>query len=54
MSPDAEIVLILGLFASGAVAGLLSPRWAPLSGWAALVFPAVLPALGIGLTCLFC
>ena len=52
MSPD-EIVFILGLFACGAVAGLLS-RWGPLSGWAALIFPAVLPPLGIGMSILFC
>ena len=48
-----EILLMLGLFACGALAGLLS-RWGPLYGWAALAFPLVLPALGIGLTRLFC
>ena len=45
--------LVVGLFAFGALAGLLS-RWGPLSGWAALGFPLVLPPLGIGLTALFC
>jgi hypothetical protein len=53
MSPEAELYLMLGLFVSGAVAGLIS-RWAPLSGWAALAFALVLPLLGIGLTRLFC
>jgi hypothetical protein len=53
MSPDTEIVFILGLFACGAVAGLLS-RWGPLSGWVALIFPVVLPPLGIGMSILFC
>jgi hypothetical protein len=53
MSPDSEVFLVFGLFAGGAAAGLLS-RWAHLSGWAALLFPAVLPPLGIGLGLLFC
>ena len=48
-----ETLLMLGLFAGGALAGLLS-RWGPLSGWAALAFPLVLAPLGIGLTRLFC
>ena len=48
------VLLIPGLSACGAVAGLLSPRWGRLSGWAALVFPVVLLPLGIALTCLFC
>jgi len=48
-----EVVLVVGLFASGALAGLLS-RWGPLSGWAALAFPLVLPAAGLGLARLFC
>ncbi len=48
-----EMVLLLGVFAGGALAGLLS-RWAPLSGWAALALALVLPPLGIGLTRLFC
>jgi hypothetical protein len=48
-----EIVLMLGVFACGALAGLLS-RWGPLSGWAALAFALLLPPLGIGLTRLFC
>jgi hypothetical protein len=50
---NAEILIVLGLFAGGALAGLLS-RWGPLSGWAALAFPLLLPPLGIGLTILFC
>jgi hypothetical protein len=49
-----ELLLLLGLFACGAVAGLLAPRWTSPSGWAALAFPVVLPPLGIGLGCLFC
>jgi hypothetical protein len=49
----AENALLLTLFACGAIAGLLS-RWAPLSGWAALAFPLVLPAAGMGLTASFC
>jgi hypothetical protein len=53
VSPETEVLLMLGLFACGAVTGLLS-RWGPLSGWAALAFPAVLLPLGIGLTRLFC
>jgi hypothetical protein len=48
-----ETLLMLGLFACGALAGVLS-RWGPLSGWAAMAFPLVLPPLGIGLTRLFC
>jgi hypothetical protein len=48
-----ECLLMFGLFAGGALAGLLS-RWGPLSGWAALALPLVLPALGIGLTRVFC
>jgi hypothetical protein len=42
---------MLGMFAGGALAGLLAR---PLSGWAALAFPLVLPALGIGLAGQFC
>jgi hypothetical protein len=53
VGPDSEIVLVLGLFACGTVAGLLAQR-APLSGWVALLFPAVLPPLGIELARLFC
>lgn len=49
----AEVVLMLGLFACGALVGLRA-RCGPLSGWAALAFPVVLPPLGIGLTRLFC
>jgi hypothetical protein len=53
VSPEWETVLMLGLFACGALAGLLS-RWGPLSGWVALAFPLVLPPLGVWLTALFC
>jgi hypothetical protein len=53
MSADSEVFLVFGLFAGGAVAGLLSRR-AHLSGWAALFFPVALPSLGIGLGLLFC
>jgi hypothetical protein len=53
MSPDAEMALMLGLFAAGAVLGLLSGR-GPLSGWAALALPLILGPLGLGLTWLFC
>jgi hypothetical protein len=49
----AEALLPLGLFASGALAGLLA-RWGPLSGWAALAFPLVVPPLGAGLAAAFC
>jgi hypothetical protein len=49
----AEALILLVMFAGGALGGLLS-RWLPLSGWAALVFPLVLPPLGLGLTALFC
>jgi len=53
VTAEMEILLMLGLFACGTMAGLLS-RWGPLSGWAALAFSSVLPPLGIGLTRLFC
>jgi hypothetical protein len=54
VNPEAlETLLMLGLFACGALAGLLS-RWGPLSGWAALAFPLVVPPVGIWLTRLFC
>ena len=48
-----ENVLLLALFVGGAVVGLLS-RWGPLSGWAALAFPLLLPPLGVVLAALFC
>ena len=53
MGPDSEVLLIFGLFGLGGVVGLLS-RWGPLSGWAALAFPLVLPAVGIGMAAMFC
>lgn len=46
-------VLRLGLFAIGALGGLMSRR-APLSGWVALVLPLLLPPLGLGLMIEFC
>ncbi len=49
-----ELLILLGFFACGAVAGLLAPRWTSPSGWAALAFPMVLPALGFWLGWLFC
>jgi hypothetical protein len=48
-----ENLFLLALFGCGAFAGLLS-RWGPISGWAALAFPLLLPPLGIGLTESFC
>jgi hypothetical protein len=48
-----ELVILLGLFACGAAGGLLS-RHGPVSGWAALGFPLVLPPVGFWLTVLFC
>jgi hypothetical protein len=48
-----ENLFLLTLFGCSAIAGLLS-RWGPLSGWAALAFPLVLPATGMGLTASFC
>jgi hypothetical protein len=48
-----EELFLLAMFACGALAGLLS-RWGPLSGWAALALPAVLPPAGFGLTAMFC
>ena len=53
MSAEAlEVLLMLGLFAGGALAGFLT-RW-PLSGWAALALPVVLPPAGVWITHLFC
>ncbi len=48
-----EIVFLLALFVCGAFVGLLS-QWGPLSGWAALALPLLLPPLGIGLSIRFC
>jgi hypothetical protein len=48
-----ESLLALGLFAAGALAGLLS-RPGPRSGRAALALPLVLPPLGFGLAAAFC
>jgi hypothetical protein len=48
-----DVVLVLGLFAGGALAGLLSRSW-PLNGWVALAFPVLFPPLGIGLGTAFC
>ena len=48
-----EFQFLSAMFACATLAGL-SSRWAPLSGWAALAFPILLPPLGLGLTMLFC
>jgi hypothetical protein len=48
-----DAVLVPALFAVGALAGLLT-KWAPLSGWAALAFPLVVPPLGFWLASQFC
>jgi hypothetical protein len=48
-----ENQLLLSVFVCGVFAGLLS-RWGPLSGWAALGLPLVLPLLGIALAERFC
>jgi hypothetical protein len=53
VSQEAQIALLLGMFAFGAAAGAVS-RWGPLSGWFALVFPVVLPPVSIGTMMLFC
>jgi hypothetical protein len=53
VTAEAQVLLMLGLFAFGTLAGLLS-RWGPLSPWAALAFPLVLAPLGIALTRIFC
>jgi hypothetical protein len=53
MSPETEIVLMLGLFALGTVLGLLSGKIA-LSGWLALTLPLVIPPVGVALTAMFC
>ena len=49
----AENYFLLSVFVCGAFVGLLS-RWAPLSSWAALGLPLVLPVLGIALAERFC
>jgi len=48
-----ELILLLGLFACGGLAGAMS-CWGPLSGWAALSLPLLLPPIGIGVLALFC
>jgi hypothetical protein len=53
MSPEAQIAIMLGMFVFGAAAGVVS-RWGPLSAWAALAFPVVLPPLSIGIMMSFC
>ena len=50
---SAEALILLGMFGGGALGGLLA-RWGPLSGWAALAFPVLLPSLGVGLGIQFC
>jgi hypothetical protein len=51
MSP--ELLFLFALFLGGAVTGLW-PECGPGSGWAALLFVAVLPPLGIVLASSFC
>ena len=53
MGPQGEVLFLFGMIAFGAVVGLLS-RWGPLSGWAALAFPLLLPPAAIGLSMAFC
>lgn len=48
-----ETMLLLGLLLGGTCTGILS-RWGPLSGWAALIFPIVLPPAGLLLCFMFC
>jgi hypothetical protein len=50
---EADNLILPGVFAIGLLGGLLS-RWMPMSGWAALAFPFVLPAVGIWLGIVFC
>jgi hypothetical protein len=53
MGPEAQVLFMCGVLAFGGGVGLLS-RWGPLSGWAALAFPLVLPPVAIGLSMSFC
>ena len=53
MGPEAQVLFMFGVLALGGGVGLLS-RWGPLSGWAALAFPLVLPPVAIGLCMAFC
>ena len=53
MGPQGEVLFLSGMIVLGAVAGFLSRR-GPLSGWAALAFPLVLPPLALGLIRAFC
>ena len=53
MSQEAEVLLMLGLFAFGSLLGLLSGK-GPLSAWAALAFPLVLAPMGVWLAIVFC
>ncbi len=48
-----ESCFLLAVFVGGGLAGLSSPRWLPLSGWAALAF-ALLAPLGVVLSMMFC
>ena len=48
-----DSLFVLGILACGALAGWVA-RWGPLSGWAALAFPLIVPPLGIGLGMQFC
>jgi hypothetical protein len=53
VGPQGEAIFLLGMIALGAVAGFLSRR-GPLSGWAALALPLVLPPMAFGLIMAFC
>jgi hypothetical protein len=48
-----EFQFLVAMFACGSLAGVCA-RWAPHSGWAALLFPVALPPLGLWLTAIFC
>jgi hypothetical protein len=53
VGPQGEVLVLFGMIALGGVSGLLSRR-GPLSGWAALALPLVLPPLSFGLIRAFC
>jgi hypothetical protein len=50
---DSEMLFLLGMYAGGAVLGMLT-RWGPLSKWVALIFAILLPPVSLGLTWKFC
>jgi hypothetical protein len=49
-----ESCFLLVVFVGGGLAGLSSPRWLLLSGWAALAFALLLAPLGVVLSMRFC